>query len=183
MHRRSPSGPDFANHGIGMNWLSLGKRNQTDSVSPANAPALRPVATGSGRKILVVDDDAVIMKTTCAKLKSQGYQVVTASDASEAMSAVRQHQPDLILLDICFPPDVGVDWDGLKIMTWLQHMDVVRNIPIIIVSGSEPERYRQRCLASGATAFFDKPGQYGELLPFVAQVLRNKSGQASPSGA
>lgn len=157
-----------------MNWLSLGKRNRTESAPQTTAVGDAPPATGPGKKILVVDDDAVILKTTCAKLKSRGYHVVTASDASEAMSAVRQHKPDLILLDICFPPDVGVDWDGLKLMTWLQRVEEAKNIPIIIVSGSEPEKYRERCLATGAAAFFYKPVEYDELLPFVAQVLNGE---------
>ena len=100
----------------------------------------KQTVAGSGKTILVVDDDAVIIKTTSSKLKSQGYQVVTAMDAAEAMSAVRQHKPDLILLDIAFPPDVGVDWDGLKIIMWMQRMDEAKNIPIIVVSGSEPEK-------------------------------------------
>lgn len=163
-----------------MNWLSFGKKKQSGSVAQAAAPANGPAVNGSGKKILVVDDDAVIIKTTSAKLRSQGYQVVTATDASEAMSAVRQHKPDLILLDICFPPDVGVDWDGLKIMTWLQRVDEAKNIPIVVVSGSEPEKYRERCLATGAAAFFYKPVEFNELLPFVAKVLRSGNPTSTP---
>jgi two-component system KDP operon response regulator KdpE len=166
-----------------MNWPFFGNRNPTGSPSQASPPMDTPIAVGSGKKILVVDDDAVIVKTTSAKLKSQGYQVVTASDASEAMSALRQHKPDLILLDVCFPPDVGVEWDGLKIMTWMQRMDEAKNIPIIVVSGSEPEKYRERCLATGAAAFFYKPVQYQELLPFIAQFLRGEAGWPAPGGA
>jgi len=169
-----------------MNWLNFGKRNRTEPAPQAAEPATEvdkladcSIGTASGKRILVVDDDAVIQKTTCAKLKSRGYQVVTASDAPEAMSAVREHKPDLILLDICFPRDVGVDWDGLKLLTWLQRMEEAKNIPIIIVSGSEPEKYRERCLATGAAAFFYKPVEYDELLPFVAQVLQGPSGRTA----
>jgi len=134
-----------------------------------------------GKKVLVVDDDAVIIKTTSTKLKSQGYEVFTALDASEAMSAVRLHNPDLILLDVCFPPDVGADWDGLKLMKWLQRMDAVKKIPIIVVSGSDTERYKPLCLAGGAAAFFDKPVQYDKLLPFLAQVFQQGNDKVSTS--
>jgi CheY-like chemotaxis protein len=139
-------------------------------------------AVGCGKKILIVDDDAVIIKTTSAKLKSHGYQVVAAVDAAEAVSAVRQDKPDLILLDISFPPDVGsVDWDGFKIMAWLQRIDEARNTPIIVITGGDPEKYRERSLAAGAVAFFNKPIQHDELLPFIAQVFSGEGGQAGPA--
>jgi len=166
-----------------MNWLSFRKQQRTAPSPQATPPVDNEVAVRSREKILVVDDDAIIIKTTSSKLKSRGYQVVTATDAAEAMSAVRQHKPDLILLDISFPPDVGVDWDGLKIIAWMQRMDEAKNIPIIVVSGSEPEKFKDRCLATGARAFFYKPVQYDQLLPFIAHVLRKERGQLVSSSA
>jgi two-component system chemotaxis response regulator CheY len=180
-----------------MNWLPVGKQGRAEPAqrgdpslpnpviskakprpaqpSPASGAGNRIVDTPAGpvsqKKILVVDDDAVIRKTACAKLKSNGYQVFTATDASEAVAAVRRHHPDLILLDICFPPDVSVDWDGLKIMTWLRQMSPAKTTPIIIVSGGEPEKYKERCLAAGAAAFFLKPVSYEDLLPLIAKIL------------
>ena len=89
-----------------------------------NAPT--PPA-GAPPKILVVDDNEVIVKTICLKLKGAGYQVATAQDGAEAMSIVRMEKPDLILLDITFPPDVaGVPWDGFRIMEWLHRVDESR---------------------------------------------------------
>jgi CheY-like chemotaxis protein len=155
-----------------MNWLPFRKRNRDDSAPPATSPVDNQPAVGCGKKILIVDDDAVIIKTTSAKLKSHGYQVVAALDAAEAVSAVRQEKPDLILLDISFPPDVGsVDWDGFKIMAWLQRIDEARNTPIIVITGGDPAKYKERSLAAGAVAFFNKPIQHDELLPLIAQVL------------
>ena len=127
---------------------------------------------GCAKKILIVDDDAVIIKTTSAKLKSRGYQVAAAMDAAEAVSAIRQDKPDLILLDISFPPDVGsVDWDGFKIMAWLQRMDEAKDIPIIVITGGDPAKYKDRSLATGAVAFFHKPIQHDELLTVIAKIL------------
>jgi CheY-like chemotaxis protein len=172
-----------------MNWLPFRKRNRTGSASQGPSASQAPSAVGNQsavgceKKILIVDDDAVIIKTTSAKLKSHGYQVVATMDAAEAVSAVRQDKPDLILLDISFPPDVGsVDWDGFKIMAWLQRMDEAKDIPIIVITGGDPEKYKERSLAAGAVAFFNKPIQHDELLPFIAQVLRNEGDQAGPAG-
>jgi two-component system chemotaxis response regulator CheY len=141
-------------------------------------------AVGCGKKILIVDDDAVIIKTTSAKLKSHGYQVVAAVDAAEAVSAVRQEKPDLILLDISFPPDVGsVDWDGFKIMAWLQRMDEGRNIPVIVITSGDPAKYEERSLTDGAAAFFHKPIQHDELLTVIAQILRVDASKAGAGSA
>ena len=60
-----------------------------------------------GKKILVVDDNEVILKTLSLKLGSAGYSVVTAIDGSAAVACARREKPDLILLDISFPPDVA----------------------------------------------------------------------------
>ncbi|MCU0783757.1 MAG: response regulator [Verrucomicrobia bacterium] len=166
-----------------MNWLPFGKRNRPDLVPQTTSPADNQPAAACQKKILIVDDDAVIVKTTSAKLKSNGYQAVGALDAAEAVSAVRQHKPDLILLDISFPPDVGVDWDGFKIMAWLQHMDEARNIPVIIITGGDPEKYKDRSLATGAVAFFNKPINHNELLTVIARVLSDESRRAARDGA
>src|SRR5947208_14697685 len=78
------------------------------------------------RKILIVDDDAVILKTVSIKLSNVGYQVVTAVDGADAIRAMREERPDLIIVDIHFPPDVphggGVPWDGFILMKWLSAM-------------------------------------------------------------
>ncbi|HKI70408.1 MAG TPA: response regulator, partial [Verrucomicrobiae bacterium] len=95
------------------------------------------------KKILVVDDDTVVLKAFTFKLTSKGYDVLTALEGAEAVSVVRRAKPDLILLDVSFPPDVGsgggVVWDGFKIMDWLRRVDEAATIPIIMITGGDPE--------------------------------------------
>ena len=63
------------------------------------------------KKVLVVDDNEVILKTISLKLQGAGFKIITALDGSEAVAAARKEMPDLILLDINFPPEVdGVPW-------------------------------------------------------------------------
>lgn len=142
----------------------------------------------SRKKILVVDDDAVILKTMSIKLTASGYDVVTAEDGSAAVSAVRHEKPDLILLDLTFPPDVahggGVAWDGFVIINWLQRMDEVRHIPIIVITGGDPAQYKDRALAAGVASFFHKPINNDELLTVIAETLAKRAGQTqTPAGA
>ena len=92
------------------------------------------------KKILVVDDDPVILKALSWDLEHAGYEVLTAVDGPDAFAVVRRQRPDLILLDIFFPPDVfqsGNTWDAFLIMQWLQRMGESRNrrIPVIVISG------------------------------------------------
>jgi CheY-like chemotaxis protein len=132
------------------------------------------------RKILVVDDDVIVVNRLSHALNAGGYSAVTATDGSEAVSAVRHERPDLIILDITFPPDVahggGLAWDGFTIIQWLRRMDEVKDIPIIVITGSEAEKYRTRAMAEGAVGFFQKPIDHDALLATIRKTL----GEASP---
>jgi len=128
-------------------------------------------------KILVIDDDPVILKALSSALEPRGYQVFTAVDGPAAFTVVLWEQPDLILLDIFFPPDIfqsGNTWDAFQIMHWLQRMGgpQASRTPVIVMSGAEPEEFRDRCLAAGAVDYFQKPVKMPELLDAIQQILR-----------
>jgi len=78
------------------------------------------------KRIMIVDDSIIVLKTLSMKLKASGYDVLAAEDGAVAVSTARRERPDLILLDLDFPPDVahggGVAWDGFLIMDWLKRM-------------------------------------------------------------
>ena len=131
----------------------------------------KPAST-SRKKVLVVDDNEVILTTTSMKLQSAGYQVFTALDGSEGVAAVRLEKPDLVLLDITFPPDVsGMSWDGFRIMDWLHRVDETQKIPIIVISGVVEEANKQRATAAGAVAFFPKPVNFDEMIKVIRATL------------
>jgi CheY-like chemotaxis protein len=149
-----------------------------------------PAATSQNR-ILVIDDNEIILKTTSMKLQNAGYQVFTALDASEGVSLGRKVKPDLIVLDIGFPPDVyenqvvdgwsGLAWDGFRIMDWLHKVEETKKIPIIFISGLIEEKNRQRATASGAAAFLPKPVNYDEMLKVIRDVLGAGANKAPQS--
>jgi CheY-like chemotaxis protein len=129
-------------------------------------------APAGQKKVLVVDDNEVILKTISLKLRGAGYQIITALDGSEAVAAVRKETPDLILLDINFPPDVdGVPWDGFRIMDWFHRLDPSKKVPIIIITGLEDLKSKERAASSGAVAFFHKPINHDDLLKVVRATL------------
>src|SRR6185503_7573559 len=101
-------------HNISMTGLTHGVEAQ---------PSTTPQPTGR-KIILVIDDNLVFQKAMLMKLRSRGYDVMTAEDGSAASAAMRRLKPDLILLDMNFPPDVanggGIAWDGFLILRWLR---------------------------------------------------------------
>ncbi|MGH7973165.1 MAG: response regulator [Limisphaerales bacterium] len=127
------------------------------------------------KKILIADDNAVIVKSLSMRLSASGYDIVAAQDGAATVSTVRQERPDLILLDLSFPHDGGgIAWDGFLVLDWLRRMDEARYTPIVIISRSDPDSYRERALAAGVLGFFQKPINMPELLAFLDQVFRPK---------
>jgi len=132
-------------------------------------------STAPGKKILVVDDNEVVIKTICLKLQGAGFRVVTAMDGTEAVAAARKENPDLILLDLSFPPDVGgVPWDGFRIMEWFGRLDSAKKIPIVVITGNEDPKAKERATSAGAVAFFHKPLEHDYLLKIIRATLGEK---------
>ena len=97
-------------------------------------------------------------------------------DGTEAVSLVRKENPDLILLDLTFPPEViGIPWDGFRIMEWFGRLDAAKQIPILVITGSEDPKIRERATQSGAMAFFQKPLDHDKLLEVIRETLATKT--------
>jgi CheY-like chemotaxis protein len=142
---------------------------------------IEPLAGTGKKKILVVDDNEIILKTTSMKLQGAGYDVFTSLDPAEGVAAVRKEKPDLVLLDITFPPDVsGPSWDGFRIMEWLHRVDETKKIPIIVISGVVEDKNKQRAVAAGAVAFFPKPVNFDEMLKVIRATLSSDSSKTPP---
>jgi DNA-binding response OmpR family regulator len=147
----------------------------------------QPQTAGSnGKTVLIVDDSQIVLKTLSNRLRAEGYGVLTAADGSTAVSTVRRERPDLILLDINFPPDVGhgggVAWDGFLILNWLRRMDEAVNTPIIIITGEDPNKHKNRCLAAGVVGFYQKPIDCDALLVSMRTLLFPTNAQMPETG-
>jgi two-component system, OmpR family, KDP operon response regulator KdpE len=139
-------------------------------------PAIDAIGIGESNmnrhKILIVDDNPVIIKTLSMKLDAAGYDVISAGDGTEAISATRKERPDLILLDINFPEDVGISWDGFKVIAWLQRIDEAKGTPIIVISGGDAAKFKDRSLQAGAIAYFQKPVDNDKLVDAIKNSIR-----------
>lgn len=166
-------------------WSRLSPPNRSGEDTALPKAAVKPSVPPRGKRVLIVDDDEVVLKTTALKLKAHGYDVLTAMDGAQTIETVRKQKPDAILLDLSFPPDVAhggcVAWDGFLIMSWLRRLESARDIPVIVITGGDAEKFEARSLRSGARAFFHKPINHESLLAVVDEAVgqTNDSRQTS----
>lgn len=130
----------------------------------------------SKRRILIVDDNRIVLKVTATKLEAYGYEVHTAEDGGSAISKLREVQPELLLLDLSFPPDIahggGVPWDGLLLLSWLRRMTEAEHLQVIAITGGELSQYKERCLEAGVLDIFLKPLDIEALVTAIRRALR-----------
>lgn len=126
---------------------------------------LPQTGAASSMRVLVVDDEPQIVKILTEFLEStkRGYVIETASNAVEALEAVRRQRPDLVLLDIQMPEMNGVD--ALREMRLADP-----TIRVIMITGAD-HRMAADALASGAFAYIPKPFELRYIENLVAAAL------------
>ena len=120
-----------------------------------------------GRKILVVDDEAVLVETITYNLEQAGYAVVTAADGASALEAAQREKPDLIILDLMLP-----EMDGLEVCRLLRREGNTATTPIMMLTAKGEEIDKVVGLEVGADDYVTKPFGRRELLARVRALLR-----------
>jgi DNA-binding response OmpR family regulator len=132
-----------------------------------------PVGISMNAKILIVDDQRDLLDLLSMSLTPEGYQVRTALNAAEALSAIKLRKPDLILLDILLP-----DISGVRLTTQLKNDAETAGIPIILLTAKDSETDIIVGLSVGADDYITKPFSIKVLLARMEAVLR----RAYPQG-
>jgi two-component system KDP operon response regulator KdpE len=139
------------------------------------------LTTGSSlipnKRILIVEDDADVRLGYQVLLKAHNYETFFAANAVAALTESRTHDPDLIILDLGLP---GID--GFDLLEHLGPMYVFL-VPVIVVSGRELHRNKERALNAGAVEYLQKPWNDDELLEMIARYASDpSSSQMPPTG-
>jgi two-component system KDP operon response regulator KdpE len=121
----------------------------------------------SGARILVVDDEIEIMRALQRSLTAHDYEVFTAMSGEEALDAITQYRPDLLLLDLGLP---GIS--GLEVCRNVRQQS---NLPIIVLSVKDTERDKVMALDLGADDYVSKPFGINEVLARVRVALRHSA--------
>jgi two-component system, OmpR family, phosphate regulon response regulator PhoB len=118
-------------------------------------------------KVLIVEDEVAIMTLLKYNLEKEGFAVLTTGDGEEAVQMVKEHKPDIIVLDWMLPGMTGIE--VCKHIRWNQE---VKNTPIIMLSARGEEGDRIRGLDSGADDYMVKPFSPSELISRINAVFR-----------
>lgn len=120
----------------------------------------------SGKKILIIDDDPHLLLGLTARLRANGYKVISATDAISAIAVARQEAPDLVILDLGLPAG-----DGFLVLERMRGLADIGATPVIVLSARDPADNKKRALDAGAVAFFQKPPDNHEFLTAIRQAL------------
>jgi len=121
-------------------------------------------------RILVADDDPVIVRLLQVNFRLEGYDVETAAHGEECLQKARDLQPALILLDVMMP---GVD--GWEVARQLKEDDATKDIPVFFLSARAQDEDRRRGLELGVTDYVTKPFDPGELVGLVQRTLAERA--------
>lgn len=121
-------------------------------------------------KILVAEDEPMLLKTIELKLKKEGYEVIATSDGRQAAEQIEAANPDMVITDIMMPYVSGLELINLI----RQKLD--RKTPVIILSAMEQEKVVMEAFELGADDYITKPFSLNELVIRVKRlVTRAKS--------
>ena len=137
-------------------------------------PSPTPDAVIPPAPILVVDDDAKIVRLVRTYLERDGFMVVTASDGPAALAAIERHAPALVVLDLMLP---GLD--GRAVIRAVRRDEEAGRTPILVLSARSSTLDRIAGLEDGADDYLPKPFSPAELVLRVKSILR----RTEPSAA
>src|ERR1051326_8726476 len=152
-------------------WVDLRLTESSPLASLALEEPLMPIETGdhSSRKILYVEDNVSNRELVERALRHRPmYQLIAVARGEEGVAAARQHQPDLIILDLHLP-----DIWGDEILRRLQLDPVTAAIPVIMLSADATPLQVERLLAAGAKDYLTKPIDIRHLLRVVDERLKD----------
>lgn len=115
-------------------------------------------------KILVVDDEALLVKGIRFNLQNEGYDVITGSDGTEAVKLVQEESPDLVVLDVMMP-----QMDGMTACAKIREFS---NVPIILLTAKTDDMDKLMGFEHGADDYLTKPFNILELKARIRALLR-----------
>ena len=127
----------------------------------------------AARPILVVDDDAKIVRLVRTYLERDGFSVVTAADGPAALDAIERHRPALVVLDLMLP-----ELDGRAVIRAVRRDDEGKDTPILVLSARGSTLDRIAGLEDGADDYLPKPFSPAELVLRVKSILRRVEADA-----
>ena len=116
--------------------------------------------------VMVVDDSITVRKVSERLLKRNNMRVITAKDGVDAVAVLQEQIPDIFLLDIEMPR-----MDGYELATHIRNDEVMKKLPIIMITSRTGDKHRQRAMDIGVNKYMGKPFQEADLLKNIEEAL------------
>jgi len=117
-------------------------------------------------KVLIVDDEPLNVDYLEQALEDANYQIITATNGEEALNKIQSEQPDLVLLDLAMPI-----MDGFAVLEQVKADQVLRDIPVIIISAEHDSKSVVKGIKQGAEDYLTKPVNADLLVKKVKEYL------------
>ncbi len=129
----------------------------------------------SSKKILIGDGNSRDRQILSQLLSAADYEVLVAEDGSQVVNTARSQQPDLIILNTHFPPDVGHGGgafeDGFHVISWLARLHETEATRYLLITDENAETLQAKAKATGAKGLCQKPIHPETLLKVVQRIL------------
>jgi DNA-binding response OmpR family regulator len=120
-------------------------------------------------RVLVVDDESIILRLLQVNLRLEGFEVVACANGEEALRHAEQRPPDAAVLDVVLP---GID--GFEVCRRLRGMPTTARVPVIMVTAQAQDEDRERGYALGVHAYVTKPFEPAALVALVREALAGR---------
>lgn len=119
------------------------------------------------KKILVVDDDELVLIAISELLTPSGFSVTTCANGPEALERVASDRFDLVILDVIMP-----EMDGFEVCQRIRQLDSYAETPVMMLTAKSGEEDRQRGLEVGANLYLPKPISPKRLIALVEEAIK-----------
>jgi chemosensory pili system protein ChpA (sensor histidine kinase/response regulator) len=149
--------------------LDVGTLVRAGTVPVEDYPVQTEADARDGRTfVMVVDDSITVRRVTERLLERNGMRVITAKDGLDAVSLLRDHRPDIILLDIEMPR-----MDGYEVANHVRNDPRLKQIPIVMITSRVGQKHRARAIESGVDDYLGKPYQENQLLAAIGALVED----------
>jgi CheY-like chemotaxis protein len=131
------------------------------------------------KKVLVVEDNPGMLSQLRKRLYGEGYEPYGASDSTAGIKSIRDHQPDLMILDVSLAMEgtFNSSLDGMGVLEWVRRTMPEITIPVILYTVDESETVDTFAQRQGVYGVHRKAGGFNQLLQAIAAALNGKSSE------
>lgn len=130
------------------------------------------LVNGAKARVLICDDDPLLLELMEFRLRAKGYEVIKAVDGAEALEKAQQDAPDVVVLDAMMPKA-----DGLEVLARIKGDPTLSDTPVVMLTARKGQKDIVSALDKGADDYLVKPFIPEELLARLARLIARKGGK------